>query len=88
MRISSNSGLGGIDLAFKSGPQAKIFQMYSLLDEVMPIKAKKHKKSKRVEAAEKLKLMIQELVAENLDLRNLNKSTTSNAFTPPHNFNI
>jgi hypothetical protein len=81
MRISSNSGLGGIDLAFKSGPQAKIFQMYSLLDEVMPKKpiAKKNKKSKRVEAAEKLKLMIQELVAENLDLRNLNKST-SNAF--------
>jgi len=81
MRISSNSGLGGIDLAFKSGPQAKIFQMYSLLDEVMPKKAlaKKNRKSKRLEAAEKLKLMIQELVAENLDLRNLNKST-SNAF--------
>jgi len=37
LRISSNSGvLGGIDLAFKSGPQAKIFQMYSLLDKVMP----------------------------------------------------
>jgi hypothetical protein len=79
MRISSNSGLGGIDLAFKSGPQAKIFQMYSLLDKVMPKKAiaKKNQKSKRVEAAEKLKLMIQELVAENLDLRNLNKSTSS-----------
>ena len=55
--------------------------MYSLLDEVMPKKAiaKKNKKSKRVEAAEKLKLMIQELVAENLDLRNLNKS-------PPNTF--
>jgi hypothetical protein len=81
LRISSNSGLGGIDLAFKSGLQAKIFQMYSLLDEVMPKKAiaKKNKKSKRVEAAEKLKLMIQELVAENLDLRNLNKSPP-NAF--------
>ncbi len=53
---------GGIDLAFKSGPQAKIFQMYSLLDVVMPKNAEryknKEKKSRKMEAAEKLKLMI------------------------------
>ena len=56
---------------YKSGPQAKILQMYTLLDEVMKSKGslRHHKSSKRAQAADKLKLMFQEIVAENLDLK-------------------
>jgi hypothetical protein len=53
-------------------PEArKILQMYALMDQAMTSKGGRlpHKSSRRGQAADRLKVMIQELVAENLDNR-------------------
>lgn len=61
--ILSKGGIG-------SGPDGKILQMYSLLDQAMTTKKYLVKpSSKRGRAAEALKSMIQELISENLDLK-------------------
>ena len=67
-------------LTYKSGPEGKILQMYALIDEAMKLKGgRKHNKfSKRVQAADKLKIFIQELVSENIDLKQCVASSSNN----------
>ena len=53
-------------------PEArKILQMYALMDQAMKSKGDRlpHKSSRRGQAADRLKVLIQELVAENMDNR-------------------